>query len=100
MALCLLVFYPASRLDGLVLAPIAAGTISAPAGIAGAPLGHAAGLVRDLSVQFLDPLVALAAAAGLAALCLTGRWKPREPDPGPGPAPAWRRPPPTTARSP
>src|SRR5579872_1543552 len=33
-----------------------------------------------VSVQCLDQLVLLAAAAGLAALCPSGRWKLREPD--------------------
>ena len=75
MVVCLLVLYPASRLDALVLAPIAAGTISAPAGAAGSSLGHAADLIHHLSLYVVTPLVLLAAAAGLAGLCLSGRWK-------------------------
>jgi hypothetical protein len=88
MIICLLIFYPASRLDWLVLAPIAVGTVTAPLGIAGAQLGRAADLIHDLSVGVLSPLVLLAAAAGLVALCLSGRWNPAEPDPGPNPEPA------------
>jgi hypothetical protein len=87
MIICLLIFYPASRLDWLVLAPIAVGTVTAPLGIAGAQLGRAADLIHDLSVGVLSPLVLLAAAAGLVALCLSGRWNPAEPDPGPNPEP-------------
>jgi len=36
-----------------------------------------------------SPLVLLAAAAGLVALCLSGRWKPGEPDPGQDPRPTY-----------
>jgi hypothetical protein len=88
MIICLLIFYPASRLDWLVLAPIAVGTVTAPLGIAEAQLGRAADLIHDLSLGVLSPLVLLAAAAGLVALCLSGRWNPAEPDPGPNPEPA------------
>ena len=88
MIICLLIFYPASRLDWLVLAPVAVGTITAPLGIAEAQLGRAADLIHDFSVNVLSPLVLLAAAAGLVALCLSGRWNPAEPDPGPNPGPA------------
>jgi hypothetical protein len=88
MIICLLIFYPASRLDWLVLAPIAIGTITAPLGIPGAQLGRAADLIHDLSVRVLSPLMLLAAAVGLVALCLCGRWKPRDPDPVPSPRPA------------
>ena len=88
MIICLLIFCPASRLDWLILAPVAVGTITAPLGIADAQLGRAADLIHDFSVNVLSPLVLLAAAAGLVALCLSGRWNPGEPDPGPNPEPA------------
>ena len=87
MIICLLIFYPASRLDWLVLAPVAVGTITAPLGIAEAQLGRAADLIHDFSISVLSPLVLLAAAAGLVALCLSGRWNPGEPDPGQNPRP-------------
>jgi len=87
MIICLLIFYPASRLDWLVLAPVAVGTITAPLGVAEAQLGRAADLIHDFSVSVLSPLVLLAAAAGLVALCLYGRWKPGEPGPGQNPRP-------------
>jgi hypothetical protein len=88
MIICLLIFYPASRLDWLVLALVAVGTITAPLGIAEAQLGRAADVIHDFSVNVLSPLVLLAAAAGLVALCLSGRWSPAEPGPGPNPEPA------------
>jgi alpha-1,6-mannosyltransferase len=87
MIICLLILYPASRLDWVVLAPVAVGTVTAPLGIAQAQLGRAADLIHELSVNVLSPLVLLAAAAGLVALCLSGRWNPGEPDPGPTPEP-------------
>jgi hypothetical protein len=96
MIICLLIFYPASRLDWLVLAPIAIGTITAPLGLKEAQLGRAADLIHDFSVNVLSPLVLLAAAAGLVALCLSGRWNAREPDPGPNPRQAWPGSPRTT----
>jgi hypothetical protein len=65
----------------------AAGTISTPLGYPTSPLGHVIGLLHHLSVQVLTPLVLLAAAAGLVALCLTDHWKPRDP-PGTTPDPA------------
>jgi hypothetical protein len=97
MVLCLLALYPPSRLDWLVLAPVAAGTISAPLGIPGASLGHAADLIHGLSVRVLSPLVLLAAAGGLVALCLSGRWQPHNPEADPGPPSACPCSPRTTA---
>ena len=87
MIICLLIFYPASRLDWLVLAPVAIGTITAPLGIPGAPLGRAADVIHDLGVHMLSPLVLLGVSAGLVALCLSRRWQPRETGPGPNPRP-------------
>jgi len=91
MVICLLVLYPPSRLDGLVLAPIAVLSISDPLGIPAAPMGHVADLIHDLSIRVVSPLVLLAAAAGLVVLCLTGRWKPPEPDADASPPPACHR---------
>jgi hypothetical protein len=50
-------------------------------------MGRAADLIHDFSISALSPLVLLAAAAGLVALCLSGRWNPGEPDPGQNPRP-------------
>ena len=90
MLVCLLVLYPASRLDWLVLGRLAATTIPNIPGNPGAPLGRVLGEIHHLSVAVLRPLVMLAAAAGLIALCLTGRWNLRGPgEPGAAPdAPA------------
>jgi len=86
MIICLLVLYPASRLDWLVLARVAAATIPNIPGNPGAPLGPFVGLVHYLSVAIFSPLVLLGAAAGLVVLGLTGNWKLREPGEPPGTA--------------
>ena len=87
MIICLLVLYPASRLDWLVLARIAAATIPNIPGNPGAPLGPFVGHIHYLTVAILTPLALLGAAVGLVALCLTGNWKLRGPEEPPGPAP-------------
>ena len=82
MIICVLVLYPASRLDWLVLARLAAGTI---ANMPGNPYLHHSHLllVTDhFAVRILAPAVMLAAAIALVALCVTGRWKLRD---APGP---------------
>src|SRR5215471_2221919 len=79
MIICLLVLYPASRLDWLVIALVTAGTlpnIPAPGGLVST--------VHHFFVVSLAPLVLLAAALGLVALCVTRRWKLREPGGPPG----------------
>jgi hypothetical protein len=83
MIICLLVLYPASRLDWLVLARLAAGTV---ANIPGNPFNimlsgssHLVIVIHNAFVYALVPLVLSGAAAGLVALCLTGRWQLREP---------------------
>jgi hypothetical protein len=83
MIICLLVLYPASRLDWLVLTRLAAGTI---ANIPGNPPGtmlrtsaHFVIVIHNVVVYALAPLVLFAAAAGLIAGLLTGRWKMAEP---------------------
>ena len=78
MIICVLVLYPASRLDWLVLARLAAGTI---ANMPGNPYLHRSHLllVTDhFLVRILAPAVMLAAAVALVALCVTGRWKLRD----------------------
>ena len=89
MIICLLIFYPATRLDWLVLAPVAVGTIAAPLGKSGASLGYAAGLIHGFSVGVLSPLVLFASAAALVALCLSGRWNPGESGHGQNPRPTF-----------
>ena len=84
MIICVLIFYPASRLDWLVLGRLAAGTIS---NMPGNPyLQHSPLLwqIDHLAVRVLTPMVMLAAAVAFVAMCLGGHWKLRD-TPGPGP---------------
>jgi len=87
MILCLLVLYPATRLDWLVLARVAAGTIANTPGNPAAPRGPLIGVLHHYSVVVLPPLVLMGAAAALVGLCLTGWWRPRDPGGPPGPQP-------------
>jgi hypothetical protein len=87
MILCVLVLYPASRLDWLVLARIAACSIPNAPGNPANPPGRIVGLIHQLSIGAFVPLVLLGAAVCLVALCLSGRWKLREPGGPPGAAP-------------
>jgi hypothetical protein len=91
MIICLLLFYPASRLDWLVLGRLAAATIPTipgnPPTIVVATTSHVVILFHNAFVYALVPLGLLAAAAGLVALCLSGRWNLHDPaGPPPGPA--------------
>ncbi len=79
MLIVLLMFYPATRLDWLVLGRIAAGTIPNTPGNPFGPPGHALFVVHHWSVEVIAPLALMVAAAGLVALCVFGRWTPREP---------------------
>jgi hypothetical protein len=84
MIICVLVLFPASRLDWLVLARLTAGTIS---NMPGNPYLHHSHLVvvaDHFAVRIMAPLVILAAAVIFVGLCLTGKWKLRD-SPGPGP---------------
>ena len=96
MIICLLLFYPASRLDWLVLARLTAGTIPTipgnPPTIMLARTSHLVIGFHNAAVYALVPLVLLGAAAGLVALCLSGRWNLGGPSGPPG------APPPGTAR--
>jgi hypothetical protein len=74
MVICLLVLYPASRLDWLVLARLTAGTIALmPGSLAPLPGRLLAALAHDSQVG-VAPVVLLAATAGLVALCVSRRW--------------------------
>ncbi len=86
MIICLLVLYPASRLDWLVLAIVAAGTLPNIPGNPRAPSGAVDSVHHFLIVDFA-PLVLLAAALGLVGLCVSGRWKLHEPGEPPDTAP-------------
>jgi hypothetical protein len=81
MIICVLVFFPASRLDWLVLTRLTIATISAMPGNPGPPASY----IGHLVVFLPTPLILFGAAIGLAALCLSRRWQPRQPDAPPGP---------------
>src|SRR5215469_10092979 len=84
MIICLLVLYPASRLDWLVIATVTAGTIPNIPGNPHPPSGVAG--VHHFFVVTFAPLVLLVAAIGLVALCVTRRWRLSEPGEPPGTA--------------
>jgi hypothetical protein len=86
MLICVLVLYPASRLDWLVLARLTAGTISNMPGNPYLRHSHLVVVADHFAVRVMAPLVILAAAVIFVGLCLTGKWKLRD-SPGPGPGP-------------
>jgi len=78
LVVCLLILYPASRFDWLVLARLAAGTMALMPGAPAMPPGSAvAGIAKGI-VTFWTPAVLLGCAVALAYLCVTGRWRVRE----------------------
>jgi hypothetical protein len=85
MIICLLVLYPASRLDWVVLARLTAGTIALMPGTPAPLPGYLLTRINHDSQVYLAPIVLLAAVIWLAALCVTGRWKLRLPVTVPGP---------------
>jgi hypothetical protein len=87
MIIVLLMFYPATRLDWLVIARITAGSLPNTPGNPFNPPGHALVLLHHWSIVVVAPLVLLAAAIGLVVLCVTRQWTPRVPGGPPGPAP-------------
>jgi alpha-1,6-mannosyltransferase len=88
MIICLLVLYPASRLDWLVLARLTAATLANVPGNPNAKLNWLIGAVHHGIVQGVVPLVLLAAAVGLVLLARKGQWGLEDPGAPPGPAPA------------
>ena len=85
MLICVLVLYPASRLDWLVLARLTAGTISNMPGNPYLQHSHLVVVADHFAVRIMAPLVILAAAVIFVGLCLSGKWKLRDsPEPGPG----------------
>ncbi len=87
MLVCLLVLYPASRLDWLVLVRLAAGTVPNTPGHPMARPRPVAWL-HHVAVHAVSPMVLLAVAAGFVWLCWSGRWQADHPgDPPEPPAP-------------
>jgi hypothetical protein len=79
MIICLLVLYPATRLDWLVLMRLSASTISNMPGNSWFARATRLTVVDHYLVLVVTPLVLLAAAAGLIGLCLSGQWNRRQP---------------------
>ncbi|HXW46846.1 MAG TPA: hypothetical protein VEL03_18795 [Streptosporangiaceae bacterium] len=75
MAFCLLVLYPASRLDWLLMIRLTAATLANTPGNPLPPPGPVLGKLDQLTVHTLAPGVLLACAIGLVVLCLTGYWR-------------------------
>jgi hypothetical protein len=77
IAIVLLVFYPASRLDWLAVAWLSALTIADIPGLGKVPittLGHTLTRIQYDNLDRYAPLVMLAALIGLVVLCLTRNW--------------------------
>ena len=87
MIIVLLMFYPATRIDWLVIARVAVGSLPNTPGNPTNPPGHVLDLLHHWSIVAIAPLVLLAAALGLIVLCVTRQWTPRVPGGPPGPAP-------------
>ncbi len=84
MIICVLVLYPATRLDWLVLARLTAGTLANMPGNPLLPHGHVLSLLDHYAIRAVAPLVILGAGVGLVVLCWSGRWNPEDPaDPPP-----------------
>jgi hypothetical protein len=84
MVVCLLMFYPATRLDWLVLGRLGIASLPNMPGNPFGPPGHVVYLVHHVIVYVVAPMALFAAAIALIWLCLSGRWNPREPsDPEP-----------------
>jgi hypothetical protein len=72
--ICVLVLYPASRLDWLVIARLTAATISNMPGNAGRFPDHVLVLVDRRLIGDATPLVLLLSAVALVVLAVSGRW--------------------------
>jgi hypothetical protein len=77
MIICVLVLYPATRLDWVALAWLSALTVAGMPGLGAVgakALGPVLGAVQAQNLAHLTPLVMLAALTAFVILCLTGRW--------------------------
>jgi hypothetical protein len=83
MAVCLLIFYPASRLDWVVAGWLTIATFTdMPGRGLGGPknaLGGVLPAIHTFSFEVLQPLVALGLLAGLIYLSVKSRWNPVSP---------------------
>src|SRR5258707_1303295 len=87
MLICLLVLYPASRLDWLVVARVTAGTFALMPGNAGFPPQHLLKVITSDSLFYVAPAVLLPAAGAPGGLGPVRPWK-HGPAPPPAPPPA------------
>ncbi len=84
---CLLVLYPASRLDWVILGQLAAGTVEFMPGMPSFPPRHSwLGAALDVQSNLVMPVARLAALLAVLALCVTGAWYARDRGPALGPA--------------
>ena len=74
MAFCVLLLYPATRLDWLMIARLAAATLANMPGNPGKPPGHVLDIVDNVIVHTLAPGVLLGCAIALIVFAVTGRW--------------------------
>jgi alpha-1,6-mannosyltransferase len=85
MAICLLVFYPASRLDWLALTWLSAMTMADIPGLGASgqsELSWLEGQIQGWNITRIVPVVMLAALIAYVVLCLNRRWNPIAPGPG------------------
>jgi hypothetical protein len=74
MVICLLALYPASRLDGIILARLLAGTTVYILAVDQTLAPHWLNTVFLDNVNYLAPAIRLAAVIALVWLCLSGSW--------------------------
>jgi hypothetical protein len=72
--ICVLVLYPATRLDWLVLLRLGAATIANTPGIPAGPPGHDLKVLDRFAVDHLAPWILLISAVLLVVIAVTGRW--------------------------
>ena len=78
MIIAVLVLYPASRLDWLVLARLTAGTMANMPGVPYLRHGNLLRIADHFAVRIMAPAIMLATAIALVVLCVNGRWKLRD----------------------
>jgi hypothetical protein len=79
MVICLLALYPASKLDGVILARLLAGTTVYILAVDLTLSPHWLNTAFQDNVNYLAPAIRLAAVIALAYLCLSGSWRWRSP---------------------
>ena len=85
--ICILVLYPATRLDWLVLLRLTVATLANTPGVAVGPPGHVLKVIDRYIIEYVASAALLTAVVVLVALAVSGRWGVRCP-PRIAPAPA------------